>query len=535
MRAAAKWLKSWVVVFLLLVAMCSYSEAPLIADHSLDPYDEFGQYLESIDLASAGRVQDYIHLRQLFDSLEAAESSGSFNKSTDIRAQLANLFRRTGNYHEGIRFYRIAISQLNDDDPVRKVEIYHGLAAIYYELYLHSRDQQHYLDSASVIAARAYGYAEMSGSATHLSDVLNLMGAVNKQSGHYDEAIQQLQLAHSINQTLWADRNLAVPINLSYAHYLIKSYDMALSYAQQAYKEATDAGDIGFAANSLNVLATIYQAKGDTASARNMLNDRQRLIDHDDYLIGSLIMRQLHLNHERRQDDKVILGLSQERYYFVRLSRILLIGIFLLFILLITIFIVLRQSKKLHRAEMELAREKERAVELQNKNITLQLEDKKREEQKLKDELYYKQGLLTSKMLHIAMMIEFLNQLKAEINQVKDSNGEADINQYFEKTEKEISKQLKGNIWDEFEMLYASGNNNFIGRLIAAHPELNQNDKRLSYLIMSNFTTKEIANVLSKSYRSVEMARHRLRAKLGLDKDTTLEAYFGRYMQQAHL
>jgi len=448
---------------------------------------------------------------------------------------LANLFRQTGNYHEGIRFYRTAISQLNDDDPARKVEIYHGLAAIYYELYLHSRDQQHYLDSASVFAAQAYDYAEMAGSASHLMDVLNLMGAVNKQSGHYDEAIQQLQLAHSISQTLEADRNLAIPVNLSYAHYLVESYDTALYYARQAYKEATDAGDVGFAANSLNVLATIYQAKGDTASASNMLNDRQRLIDHDDHLIGSLIMRQLHMNYERRQDDKVIIGLSQERYYFVRLSRILLIGIFMLFILLITIFVMLRQSKKLHKAEMELAREKERAAELQNQNVTLQLDNQRREEQKLKDELNYKQGLLASKMLHIATMIKFLNQLKKEINQVKDTNGNADINQYFEKTEKEISKQLKSNTWEEFEMLYASGNNNFVERLIAAHPELNQNDKRLSYLIMSNFTTKEIANILSKSYRSVEMARYRLRTKLELDKNTTLEAYFGRYTQQAHL
>jgi DNA-binding CsgD family transcriptional regulator len=51
---------------------------------------------------------------------------------------------------------------------------------------------------------------------------------------------------------------------------------------------------------------------------------------------------------------------------------------------------------------------------------------------------------------------------------------------------------------------------------------------------MSNFTTKEIANILSKSYRSVEMARFRLRTKLGLDKNTTLEACFSKIINHNH-
>ncbi len=521
-------------LFFLLITFVIYGCSATTPKEDVTPFvNDFEQFLLSIDPESASRFTNYLQLQQLFDSLEAAEAGENIQKRISLLAEIANKFRLTGNYYEGIFFYRIAISLLNEHEPLQRTEFYHGLAAIYYELYLHIENQQHFLDSASKIADMALRYAEIESSPKDFSDVLNLIGAIKIQKGKYSEAIQQLNKSYSIKRTLKADQSMAVLTNLSYAHYQLQSYDTALFYIREAYKIAVECEDIIFAVNSLELLSDIYLAIGDTATANSLEHDRQQLIRQDDHMVRLLVMKHLHHNYEHRHDYKLILGLTRDKYYFVRLSRILLLGIFLLFILLLTIFKMLHQSGKLHDAEIELAREKERAAELQVRNVTLELEEKRQKEQRLNEDLDYKQGLLTSKLLHLSMINEFLNQLKEDINQSKDPDGKVDKSHYFEKVEMEISKQLKGNIWDEFEMLYATGNNSFIEKLMAVHPDLTLHEKRLSYLIMSGYTTKEIANILSKTYRSVEMARHRLRTKLGLDKNTTLEAYFSRLINQS--
>lgn len=236
------------------------------------------------------------------------------------------------------------------------------------------------------------------------------------------------------------------------------------------------------------------QAKGDTASAQSMLHDRERLLEQNDHL--------------------------------VRLSQLLMLCVALLIILSIIVFLMMRQLGRIHKIEIELASEKEMAAALEIENTELQLEEKTREEQKLKDDLDLKQATLASKLLHISRMNDFLNKMKEELVRAKGSLNNSSISHYFEKTESDISKNLNGDIWEEFEMYYAAGNNSFVERLSAIHPSLTINDKRLSYLIMRGFTTKEIASILSKTYRAVEMARFRLRNKLGLDKGTRLEAWF---------
>jgi len=50
----------------------------------------------------------------------------------------------------------------------------------------------------------------------------------------------------------------------------------------------------------------------------------------------------------------------------------------------------------------------------------------------------------------------------------------------------------------------------------------------LAAYIRMNFSSKEIANLLSITTKSVEMARYRLRRKLGLDHDQNLTEFLMR-------
>ncbi|EFR53586.1 hypothetical protein BFAG_02281 [Bacteroides fragilis 3_1_12] len=56
-------------------------------------------------------------------------------------------------------------------------------------------------------------------------------------------------------------------------------------------------------------------------------------------------------------------------------------------------------------------------------------------------------------------------------------------------------------------------------------PELTRNDELLCMLILLNQSTDEIALALGISRASVNSGRSRIRKKLGLGKDESLEAY----------
>ena len=77
-----------------------------------------------------------------------------------------------------------------------------------------------------------------------------------------------------------------------------------------------------------------------------------------------------------------------------------------------------------------------------------------------------------------------------------------------------INEQLKVSNWK------------FVKRLQERHPKLSPADIRLTLLLKINLDSKSIGSILNISPRSVNMARYRLRIKLGLKHGDTLADYF---------
>ncbi|MCK6692317.1 MAG: hypothetical protein L6Q97_09460, partial [Thermoanaerobaculia bacterium] len=59
--------------------------------------------------------------------------------------------------------------------------------------------------------------------------------------------------------------------------------------------------------------------------------------------------------------------------------------------------------------------------------------------------------------------------------------------------------------------------------------DLTPNEQKLCALLRLNLSTKEISNLMSISLRGVEIARYRLRKKLGLDQGQNLSKFILEY------
>lgn len=84
--------------------------------------------------------------------------------------------------------------------------------------------------------------------------------------------------------------------------------------------------------------------------------------------------------------------------------------------------------------------------------------------------------------------------------------------------------------WNELNQFVPKFNSAFFQKLIQEHPDLTINERRLCALLNMNMTTKEISEITRQSIHSINIARGRLRSKLGIiGEKVTIQEYLAKY------
>jgi DNA-binding CsgD family transcriptional regulator len=76
--------------------------------------------------------------------------------------------------------------------------------------------------------------------------------------------------------------------------------------------------------------------------------------------------------------------------------------------------------------------------------------------------------------------------------------------------------------WKVFESNFNQVHEEFLKKLQLEHPQLSHGDLKLAAYLRMNLSTKEIAQLLNITVRSVELKRYRLRKKLNITTDENL-------------
>ena len=80
--------------------------------------------------------------------------------------------------------------------------------------------------------------------------------------------------------------------------------------------------------------------------------------------------------------------------------------------------------------------------------------------------------------------------------------------------------------WETFKSHFDSIDTDFYDKIHYINNKLTSNDIRLCSFLRINLSTKEISLITKQSIRSIEVARYRLRVKLGLGKTVNLNSFF---------
>ncbi len=150
---------------------------------------------------------------------------------------------------------------------------------------------------------------------------------------------------------------------------------------------------------------------------------------------------------------------------------------------------------------------------------------------RLQEEYKLREQTMASNLLAIEQSNAFLIDLLKRIQQLNLKPHSASIRSEINGIIQLIRDQLNNHDWSHFERFLLLADNSFIKSLTSEHPDLTATEKRLCTLLNMNLSTKEISEITLQSCQAIEMARHRLRTKFGLDRDENIQTYFSKFSQ----
>lgn len=469
-------------------------------------------------------LEKYQVYDDLFDSLEVNLQQHDSISVTFIYLELGEAQRKSGNYLESISFITKALIFATTRTDTNLARIYLGLSSTYFEIYYHQIFGPSYLDTSKYYAEKAFKLSTKINSKLLIANSLNLLGAINIQKGNFQIAKQQLLESQQLFSSLETP-SPATLINLAYIFTHDNKLDSALSFAQKSYKKASEINDLVFVGLSLERMIDIYTKLGDSTTAKKVKSELSQLKSQKDIYIQSLFMRQLVMQKEQENNETIISDLNKDKFYLIQLGWLLSIIIAILLVIAFLIYYFLKQNKRLRKKEYELNISSHEQDQLKIKNIALELKNAELEKKELIQGKEHTDTRLAHQLISVTQLESFLLKLQDDIQEKKKTIKNSKSLKLINDLENSINNGVKGSLLNDFELIYKSSKSNFSEKLNEKHANLSANEKRLCYLIAMNMTTKEIATLSHKTYRSVEMARFRLRKKLNLDKNEDLFQY----------
>jgi tetratricopeptide (TPR) repeat protein len=419
---------------------------------------------------------------------------------SDCLNNIGNLYLDKGDPFRALDYYNRSLNfEQVKSDNYRMVIRYKNLADAYSNLKDYS--------NATMFLDKAVKLAEKSGDKTQLASCYSLIGDLHFVNGNREIGISYLKKSAEMFHEVEAKAEEAeVLIALATAELTDNRVQEALLHAQLGEKQAQDVGAIKIFSNASDCLSKIWEKKGDLPKSLSYLKkvlhfqdsiltvQKNRAIEEIEagFMRTSLINENQILAQNSKLQQQSLKNRSIATYSLAICLLLSLTVIWLIF--------------KLHQDSNVLAL-REKAV-------------KQKEIEKLSGNLSVKERELTTKILFINQKNTILQNLIQELELLKTDQGNP--KNKIERLQHDLKMELSPDAWKEFEVQFNDVHPEFQSRLLEKFPELTPNERRLCAFIRLDMNTREIVSLTGQSYKSIEVARTRIRKKLGLSHEENL-------------
>lgn len=261
--------------------------------------------------------------------------------------------------------------------------------------------------------------------------------------------------------------------------------------------------------------AKVYSLKGEYELAYDHKEQWLELSDSIQNTVQQALIQaerelfQGNIKQEEAQFELDYILLSKKTVFSKRLTYVL--GACLLLAL---VFVFLIRDRK---AIISVSSDQEDALE------QVQLQQAEQEKEIMTTVLERKKRELATYTLQMVQQQQFLAKIKEQVTALQ-TEDELSLKKQLEKLKRKIASSTnQQQDWEVFRLRFENTRPAFFKSLRAHYPDLSSTEIKLCALILLDYSSREIANLLYINHSSVNTARYRIRKKMHLDANEDLK------------
>jgi len=451
---------------------------------------EYEKYLSLLNLAETYQKKEQLNKSAMlaFDLLKYFEGGNYKEELAKAYVLIANSFVFRQNYNKGLDYYQKALELYKEiGNKKGEAETYNSLATLWY--------YQGQYEKAATYVKQSLRLARELNDKNLIRKNLFVLSLIKSETNQTDKSIELIKKTIDIDKQLENHFNLVGDYDAISTIYLkADSIEKAAFYVEKAYNLAQNY-KIGIVQYGLLTnMIDIYYKKKNYKKAIESYMQREKIIE-DYFPDKSNEVSDFDLQYNiNKQDEKYLTEFKK-----IKIKTFIYITLLTLLILLLIIVLLL---------------------------VRIRLKKNRQKREDLKRIIEQKDKELASYILNLANKNELGESVLSKLKELRLKLNNKEQISIINSMINEIQLSSIDDIWEEFEIRFQDVHKSFYEKLAKDYPELTTNERRLAALIKLNMTTKEISRITLKSVSAIEVARTRLRKKLGINKQKTDLASF---------
>lgn len=432
---------------------------------------------------------------------------------SEAMCQVATVFFMVGDYEKALIYIDAAIElgyQVSDKE-------YLLVALGLKSLILSELDR---IDEAVKLMDYPINYYTQQNDSSLLSGCYSNLAYIYWESGNWDACLENTRKEYLFAKTDEPESKAVATANLVERFVFNEEYDSALFYAHKGLQISESRGLIHTSMMLYGHQYACYKAMGKYEEA---LAAYLKYIELKDEILSEenvVAVQKMEADYKLESKQKTIHIQQQDIKLLERDKQISNLQLYALsggaILFAFISLLIYRNQRRKHLQKQQILEQEKRLESTQKHLAKLELEKKELENKQLQSEIDYKTKELENLAHHIVQKNDLLEALKNEIKQ-KDNADRGQITQLINVA---LDKDK-----EEFENHIDQINSMFYKRLTDQFPDLNSNDLRLLSLLKINMSSKDISAIFNITPKSVDMARYRLRKKMGLSNDVNISKF----------
>ena len=501
-------------------------------------------YLRGLTLAKASKNEAYLagfstNLGLVHDQngqLDSAmycytEAARYYEKLADsanisqVYRNIATVFVNQGLYDKAIHFSHRAIQiDLKLDNMMEVASGYTNMAVAF--MMVPSDSAGYYYKAAMDIIATKGSVANLLPLKFNYANYLSKLGRSDEAERTYQEVLQLSRANNILKGQIYSLNNLATAATRK------KDGRKANKLFQEALQLA---GKNKLTADLLMICREAFQSNLELDNIDLALTYFKQW-DHLNDSLKTIEQRDAVLKYQVLYETQVLETKVNDLNSHVRLQKSRNINIALIFLALLlmvsTIAILLffrnrqaNQKRKIAEQQALHAEQEKllKQVELEKKTLEHQMNEEKVErlelEMNIREQDLVYQSLITTELNHVNRSVqEKLGQFQYRFQKKSDQEE-------FGQLLSEIIRDGSKNPMKDFEVMFKQMHGGFSEKLLAICPDFSRSELQVCALLRLNLASKDIARIANLSLATIDVTRHHIRKKLGLDPKENLSSY----------